>query len=175
MTGQRSQSAPSVRANVRQRHHGRWRSGLAVCAACLPVCVALRVALPLSAQEVTGVVRADGAAERARGAGVVLLDSAGVVVHGMLIGEDGQFTLHAPRPGRYRVRARQIGFSPDSSATLALGIGANTAVFSMVNALILHPLPVPEPDRLLAIYPSGNQSPYGGSPLRLYHAIVADN
>jgi predicted permease len=60
---------------------------------------------------------------------------------------------------RYGLRGlrRAPAFTAAVVVTLALGIGANTATFSVIDALLLRPLPVSEPDRLVAIYrgPSG--------------------
>src|SRR5690242_16886983 len=55
-----------------------------------------------------------------------------------------------------RVLATERGFAAAAILSLAIGIGANTALFSVTNALVLRPLPYPEADRLAILW---NRSP----------------
>ena len=62
-----------------------------------------------------------------------------------------------------RYGLRMLGKSPGLTAvavlTLALGIGANTAIFSMVNGVMLSALPAPEAERLLVLHWTAKKSP----------------
>src|SRR3954466_2660732 len=61
---------------------------------------------------------------------------------------------------RYALRTmrRNVGFTLIALAALAIGIGANVAIFTVVDAVLLQPLPYPQPDRIMKLgrrYPAG--------------------
>jgi putative ABC transport system permease protein len=74
---------------------------------------------------------------------------------------------------RFAVRSllKHRTFATIVVATLALGIGANTAIFSVVNAALLRPLPFPEPDNLYLIWSHRPASGLPQLPLSLPNAL----
>ena len=67
--------------------------------------------------------------------------------------------------GDFKYAVRQLrkspGFTLTAVLTLALGIGANTAIFTLVDSIMLRPLPFPRQDRLMSI---GYENDGGGDP-----------
>src|SRR5262245_11435099 len=57
-----------------------------------------------------------------------------------------------------RTFRKNPGFTCAAVLTLALGIGANTAVYSVIDGVLMHPIPFPDPDGLVVLYQAGTTS-----------------
>src|SRR5258708_5325567 len=77
------------------------------------------------------------------------------------IGEIAMETLLKEIRYGFRSLLKQPGFTAIAVITLALGIGANTAIFSVVNAVLVRALPFPNADRLVMVWEDAS---YAGFP-----------
>ena len=60
----------------------------------------------------------------------------------------------------WRQLRRTPGFTLAAVLALALGVGATTAIFSVVNAVVLRPIPIADPDRVVRIYETNPKNDY---------------
>ena len=97
------------------------------------------VALPaaMAAQVVRGVVVDDASGRGMPGVVVVLLDSTGKRLAGVLADDDGRYAIRITVPGRYALRAERIGYRADAPTPVTLGVGETVEL-----RLATRPVPV---------------------------------
>jgi putative ABC transport system permease protein len=73
----------------------------------------------------------------------------------------------------WRISVKDRGTTAVAVLSLALAIGANTAIFSLINGLLLRSLPVAEPERLVIVTAArtGNMMSAGGYPFKVWHEL----
>jgi predicted permease len=110
----------------------------------------LRQVGAFSAQFAVERVRERIAARRARSGGARIMSS---------------LVTHALQDLRYGIRLlrRQPAFAAGAILTIALGVGASAAVFAVVNAVLLRPLPFHDPDRLVSVRERSAESSRSGN------------
>ncbi len=74
-----------------------------------------------------------------------------------------------------RMLYRSPGFTLTAVVALALGIGANAAIFSVVNTVLLKPLPFPQPDRIVVLVNTGPQGSFPAASVPRYNAWRAQD
>jgi hypothetical protein len=115
----------------------KWFSRQALLRAACIGAVLVGVSSAAPAQVVRGVVVDEGSGRGLPGVVVVLLDSTGKRLAGVLADDDGRYAIRTTTPGRYGVRAERIGYRADTPTAITLAAGQTVEL-----KLVTRPIPV---------------------------------